>query len=151
MKRSGSLKALLFVPFVMLASQLHADDASTNASLDMQFGTHTGFREVFIRLKEGVANKDAASVSKAMSYPLRVHVGGKEVMIKSEKAFIRSYSTIIRPAIVEAIKNARYGDLFVNSQGAMIGDGEVWIGSRCVDKACSRSRVGIVTIQEAQP
>ena len=151
MKRLRFLKVLLIAPLLAQASPLLADDASTDASLVMQFGTSAGFREVFDSLRAGVASKDAASVARVVHYPLRVHAGGKKVMIKSEKAFIKSYSKIMRPSIVKAVNEADYGSLFVNSQGAMIGNGEVWISSRCVDKACSRSRVGIITIQESQP
>jgi hypothetical protein len=151
MKRFGLLGVVLFAHLSMGASPLHADDTSTNASLDMQFGTHAGFCNVFEKLKAGAASEDEAVLAKVMNFPLRVHVGGKKLTIKSQEAFMASYEAIMRPSIMKAIERASYGGLMVNSQSAMIGDGEVWIGSRCIDKACSRSKVGIIMVQEVRP
>lgn len=148
MKRYGLFGMLLMM---MVASPGLADDASTNANLDMQFGRHAEFRKVFDALKADVANPNASRLAKAMNFPLNVRTAGRKLTIKSSKAFIANYSAIMRPSIVKAIESATYGELFVNYQGAMIGQGEVWIGSRCVDKACSRSKVGVITIQEIEP
>ena len=141
----------LVIGLILAASSARADDTSTNANLDMQFGTHAEFRKVFDALKAGVARNDAAGLSKVVNYPLAVRTGGRKLTIKSSRAFIANYSAIMRPSIVKAIENANYGELFVNYQGAMLGDGEVWIGSKCVDAACSRSKIGVITIQETQP
>ncbi|KAG1258223.1 hypothetical protein G6F65_015650 [Rhizopus arrhizus] len=39
-----------------------------------------------------------------------------------------------------------FGKVFVNQQGVMIGDGQVWLTGECLDKACARTEVKVGTI-----
>ncbi len=39
----------------------------------------------------------------------------------------------------------------VNDQGVMLGQGEMWINGVCLDTACKRVDVKIVTIQPRSP
>jgi hypothetical protein len=134
----------------MLASGAYADDATTDGNLDMQFGSHAEFRKVFDTLRAGVKTKDAAKVASVISYPITVRAAGKKLTVKTPKVFIANYAAIMKPSIAKAVEDASYGELFVNSEGAMIGQGEVWIGGTCSDNACSKMKVGVITIQDTQ-
>jgi hypothetical protein len=80
-------------------------------------------------------------------YPIKVNPGKRPFIVKSPKAFIADYDRIITQDISEAILKQKYDALFVNSQGAMLGEGEVWITSFCLDKGCTKSDIKIGTIQ----
>ncbi|KAG1477546.1 hypothetical protein G6F54_014071 [Rhizopus delemar] len=61
--------------------------------------------------------------------------------------FQRNYEKIITPAVVKAMSGQDFGKVFVNQQGVMIGDGQVWLTGECLDKACARTEVKVGTIQ----
>lgn len=46
-----------------------------------------------------------------------------------------------------AIGRQRYGSLFVNYQGVMFGNGEVWINGICREASCKRFDVKVVALQ----
>ena len=46
-----------------------------------------------------------------------------------------------------AITAQKWQDLFVNYQGIMIGNGQVWINGICKDDKCAAFDVKVVTIQ----
>ena len=120
----------------------------TNARLDQVFGEHESFGEVFDALYCAVEARDAATVASLAKYPLRVATNGEEYEIDSEQTFIDNYDTIITPSIADVIVSQDFALLFVNQDGVMYGDGDVWISPICIDNACERYRWLIVTIQE---
>ena len=85
-----------------------------------------------------------------MSYPIGVNIHGRETVIKSAKAFVQHYDAIVTPAIAKAITEQTYGDLIVNYQGVMFGDGEVWMNGICHDNECKNFDVKVITIQDAK-
>jgi hypothetical protein len=120
----------------------------TNARLDQVFGEHESFGEVFDILHAAVEAGDAETVASLAKYPLRVATNGEEYEIDSEATFVANYATIITPAIAETILSQDFALLFVNQDGVMYGDGEVWLSPICIDEACERYRWLIVTVQE---
>ena len=120
----------------------------TNARLDQVFGEHESFGDVFDILYAAVEARDAATVASLAKYPLRVFTNGEEYEIDSETTFIENYDTIITPSIADVIVSQDFALLFVNQDGVMYGDGDVWVSPICIDDACERYRWLIVTIQE---
>lgn len=60
-------------------------------------------------------------------YPLTTYSGGEPVKTYETPAeLMADFDQVITPAVIEAMANAQYADLFLNYQGAMIGNGEVW-------------------------
>ena len=49
--------------------------------------------------------------------------------------------------MVKAVSAQDFGKVFVNQQGVMIGDGQVWLSGQCLDAACTRTEVKVITIQ----
>ena len=120
----------------------------TNARLDQVFGEHESFGEAFDALYFAVEARDAATVASLAKYPLRVATNGEEYEIDSEQTFIDNYDTIITPSIADVIVSQDFALLFVNQDGVMYGDGDVWFSPICIDDACERYRWLIVTVQE---
>src|SRR5882757_2745114 len=143
---AGTLLQPTFTPAQTGASGLTALDKS----IDLSVGDHVKVKQILTTLQQAVAKHDAATVASLVHYPIKVNPGKKPFTIKNEKAFIKDYDGIITHDIQDAILKQKYENLFVNSQGAMIGGGEVWITGFCRDKTCKQSDIKIGTIQDTQ-
>jgi hypothetical protein len=143
----GSLIAFgtAFLSTTLLIAQ--SSKADFDKSVDVAVGDHVKVQQILTGLQRGVAQHDPAGVAALVHYPIKVNPGKRPCTVKSPKAFIKDYDSIITPDISAAILKQEYSRLFINSQGAMIGDGEVWITSFCLDKSCSRSDIKVGTIQ----
>lgn len=120
----------------------------TNARLDQVFGEHESFGDVFDILFRAVEAGDAATVASLAKYPLRVATNGEEYEIDGEQTFVDNYDTIITPAIRDVIVSQDFALLFVNQDGVMYDDGDVWVTPVCLDDQCVRYRWLITAIQE---
>jgi len=124
--------------------------SALDKSIDLSVGDHVKVHELLTQLQAAVAKHNAAAVAALVHYPIKVNPGKKPFTVKNEKAFIKDYDRIITHDIQDAIFKQKYENLFVNSQGAMIGDGEVWISGFCRDKSCRQSDIKISTIQDTK-
>jgi hypothetical protein len=99
-------------------------------------------RTLLTKLKEAVGKNDRKAVCGLIQYPLRSSGG----MIHSVSSCEARYGTIFNDKVISAIAKQRFEDLFVNWQGVMIGNGEVWMSGVCKDKECNEHDFGIVTV-----
>ncbi|MBK0027999.1 hypothetical protein IAE57_17705 [Stenotrophomonas sp. S48] len=123
-------------------AETSADDA--RARIDSVLGDAAQYEKVFNAFKTAVVGGDRAAVVEEVRFPLNV-AGGRKITGPGE--FQRNYETIITPAVVKAVSEQDFGKVFVNQQGVMIGDGQVWLNGTCLDAACTRSEVKVITIQ----
>ena len=99
-------------------------------------------------LQQAVKTHDAQTVAGLVSYPIDINPRTKKTLhIATPEAFIAQYDSIITPHIAEVITKQKYDALFVNYQGAMFGNGELWIAGICRDKACTHTDIRINAIQ----
>ena len=131
-------------------AQTNTTLTALDKSIDLSVGNHVKVQQLLTTLQQAVAKHDAATVASLVHYPIKVNPGKKPFTIKNDKAFIKDYDGIITHDIQDAILKQKYENLFVNSQGAMIGDGEVWITGFCRDKSCKQSDIKIGTIQDTK-
>jgi hypothetical protein len=141
------LIATAIVPLNLAPAQALTDH---DKSIDLSVGDHTKVHQILTDLQQAVAKHNPAAVAELIHYPIKVNPGKKPFTIKTEKEFIKDYDRIITPDIQDAILKQKYDTLFVNSEGAMIGDGEVWISGFCRDKSCRQSDIKIGTIQDTK-
>jgi hypothetical protein len=150
------LTSLILIAGILLQPTLTTAQTSTTTltaldkSIDLSVGDHVKVQQLLTQLQQAVAKHNAAVVAALVHYPIKVNPGKKPFTVKNEKAFIKDYDGIITPDIQDAILKQKYENLFVNSQGAMIGGGEVWITSFCRDKTCKQSDIKIGTIQDTK-
>jgi len=144
------LAKLALIAGLVISARAQSTLTSLDKSIDLSVGDHARVHTVLTTLQQAVAKHDAASVASLVHYPIKVNPGRKPFTIKNEKAFIKAYDDIITADIQDAIFKQKYENLFVNSEGAMIGDGEVWISSFCRDKSCKQSDIRIGTIQDTK-
>ena len=68
-----------------------------------------------------------------------------------ESALRREYTTFSNHRTSCAWKGqAHYYSLFVNGDGVMFGNGEIWMNAICLDEACNETEARIITIQAAE-
>jgi len=84
------------------------------------------FEKSFNIIKSLVQNNEKSKVANYVSYPLNVNRKDKKIKINSKEDFIRSYNTIITEDVKKALLNQDVTKTFVNYQGVMVGDGEMW-------------------------
>ena len=119
-----------------------AEDA--RARIETLLGHAAQYEKVFNAFKTAVVSGDRAAVVEEVRFPLNIS-GGKKITGPGE--FQRNYEKIITPAVVKAVSGQDFGKVFVNQQGVMIGDGQVWLNGQCLDQACAQTEVKVITIQ----
>lgn len=124
------------------AAEAPAEDA--RARIETLLGDAAQFEKVFNAFKAAVVGGDRAAVFEEVRFPLNVG-GGKKITGPGE--FQRNYEKIITPAVVKAVSEQDFGKVFVNQQGVMIGSGQVWLNGQCLDQACTKTEVKVITIQ----
>ncbi|HDS1098316.1 TPA: hypothetical protein QEK54_004374, partial [Stenotrophomonas maltophilia] len=123
------------------AAEAPAEDA--RARIETLLGDAAQFEKVFNAFKAAVVGGDRAAVVEEVRFPLNVG-GGKKITGPGE--FQRNYEKIITPAVVKAVSEQDFGKVFVNQQGVMIGSGQVWLNGQCLDQACTKTEVKVITI-----
>lgn len=120
------------------ADQLTAEQQKRLVSI-AGFDNAKQFTSFYTNLRRAVANNDKEAVAKRISYPLSVHSDNSKKKILNEKQFIAEYDTIITAKVKKALAEQRLDDLFINYQGVMVGNGDIWI-------AILNHKLGVFTI-----
>lgn len=84
---------------------------------------YAGFRTVKAAYRSG----DIALVARVVDFPLLVG-GTRRRTIRNAAGLAAARDTVLQPAVKEIVAKQAFNDLFVRDQGAMFGNGEVWIG-----------------------
>lgn len=122
-------------------------DADTDAAVDSALGDHTAYRAAFDAIQKAVADDDKTGFAAWVSYPIALTADGEEVTIEDAAQFEEHYDVILTDEIRAAIADQTWQDLFVNYQGIMFGNGQVWLNGICKDDKCAAFEVKIITIQ----
>lgn len=112
--------------------------------IEQVLGDAAHYETVFNAFQKAVNGGDRAAVVEEVRFPLNIANGAK---ITGPGEFQRNYERILTPGVRKAIAAQKFDDVMVNQQGVMIGDGQVWLNGTCLDQACSRTEVKVVTIQ----
>jgi hypothetical protein len=123
---------------------LAAETAQVDARLDQLFGEHETYRNFLHELQMAVSEHARGRVAAMVSYPLRTRINGQWVRLQTPAQFLAHYDALLTPKVQEAITRQAYEDLFSNSQGVMIGRGEVWYSGVCQDHNCSSRSLRII-------
>ncbi|HBP02154.1 MAG TPA: hypothetical protein DD677_02995 [Stenotrophomonas sp.] len=124
------------------AAEATTEDA--RGHIETLLGDAAEYEKVFNAFKTAVVGGDRAAVVEEVRFPLNIANGRK---ITGPGEFQRNYEKIITPAVVKAVSEQDFGKVFVNQQGVMIGDGQVWLNGQCLDQACTKTEVKVITIQ----
>ena len=80
-----------------------------------------------VKLQKAVAANDTPTVASMVRYPAHAFAGKRSASFRNSAALIASYELVFTTAVKRAIAEARTPCLFINSKGAMIHNGEIWI------------------------
>jgi hypothetical protein len=84
-------------------------------------------RDFLGKLRNAVERGDKKQVASMLRYPIRVHFPDKTVVMHNSEEFARNYGRIVNDSVkAKIIDETSSRCLFANSQGFMVGDGEVW-------------------------
>lgn len=126
------------------AAPATAGASDVRQRIDQVLGDAAQYEAVFNAFQKAVNGGDRAAVVEEVRFPLNIANGAK---ITGPGEFQRNYERILTPAVRKAIAAQKFDDVMVNQQGVMLGDGQVWLNGTCLDQACSRTEVKVVTIQ----
>ncbi|WP_308635863.1 hypothetical protein [Paenibacillus silvisoli] len=87
------------------------------------------FLDMFAAVKEAIAKDDKVTVANHILYPLRVNeADGSHLKIETRADLVKQYDAIFTEKVKKAIARQSADDLFVNYQGVMVGNGDLWFG-----------------------
>lgn len=78
----------------------------------------------------GVKEGNKKVVAAQMRYPVNVSIGGKRTKLKNSAALIAHYDAIFTDKYRAAILNGVPHNMSSNTQGVMLGNGEVWFNEQ---------------------
>jgi len=118
-----------------------------NASIDTLLGDHTPYEEAFAAIQAAVADDDAETVAAWVAYPFSATINGEDYALEGPEGFVEHYDGIVTEEVKVAVVEQKYEELFVNAEGIMVGNGQMWLSGICKDYACAEFEVRIITIQ----
>lgn len=124
-----------------------ADEAESDRQIENLLGDPADYKELFYAFQSAVAEGKAEIAVSLVSYPITISIGGEDATFENEQQLLESYNDVFTDKIVNIVRKQDYGSAFVNSEGLMFGDGEVWISGVCEDSACNSSLPRVITIQ----
>lgn len=86
--------------------------------------------EFIQELQARTSLRDAAGVARLLEFPLRVNRGAEVVLVRDAAEFTGAFDQLFPQSVAGMVLKCPRSRLFANSQGVMIGTGEVWIAPR---------------------
>lgn len=92
------------------------------------FDDPQAMRDFLDRLRAAAAGGDRPTLLEAVQYPFTLYQSGTaQATYASSEDLARDFDAVFTPAVLEVLRTARYEELFVIADGAMLGNGEVWL------------------------
>jgi hypothetical protein len=98
------------------------------------------------KLQVALADRDSRAVAQLVAFPLRVNQHRHKPAFLTKSQFIARFNTVFTSSVSNAVSNQDPKALFQNSNGAMFGNGEVWIAGIWQTKSCAAYRLAIVSV-----
>jgi hypothetical protein len=84
-------------------------------------------KDFIAQMNTAATNEDADAIANLIHYPFTTYNLGEPLKTYTTPAeLLTDFDQIVTPAVLAAMSQANYDDLFANDQGAMIGNGTVW-------------------------
>lgn len=142
------LVVLIALGLAAVATQASAQtEAEVAERIEALHGDSDGFTEALDLLQEAMRYGDPVTVAQLASYPLTVEANGEVYDILEEQDLVDNFDALVTFETQNKVAEQEYGDLLVNSDGVMLGDGEVWMALVCEDDACQTASWAIISIR----
>ncbi len=139
------LLAPILSALVLIAPPSLAQD-DMRSQIENALGEAESFDTVYASLTEALYAGDAETIAALVAYPLTAYSDDKSLQIADEAGFIAIFDTILPEATRQTLADQAYDSLFVNAEGVMFGDGEIWVSPVCADDACGSAEWLIIAI-----
>ena len=139
---------VLTAVFAMSLNPALAGEDEVTSQIESMHGGVETFNEAFDKLTRAMADGDAEAVAQLSEYPLLVHANGETYDVRSGADVIDNFETLVSEETRSIVANQAYGDLFVNGDGVMFGDGALWMHKVCEDDDCQNSYWAIRSISQ---
>lgn len=141
------LKALLVAAALLVATPVLAQTAAeVDQRIDDVLGPHEIYTAAISRIQEALKDRDIEKLAGYIGYGEAIKVNGSDVVINDEEQLGAEFDTLFNPKVIDAVVGQSYETLFVNQDGIMFGNGELWLNGVCDDDACQFPFVTIVAI-----
>ncbi|MGA7329225.1 MAG: hypothetical protein WBX25_33255 [Rhodomicrobium sp.] len=107
-----------------------------------------GLWKTFHQLQSSYESRNLSTLWEVSSAPLLIIDEDRRTEVTSLQDLNKFRNLVFSDKIRNVVMGCRFPSLFLNSEGAMIGDGEVWIKDICLNPACTRSKFAIATIDK---
>ena len=141
------LKALALAAALLAATPAFAQTADdVNSQIDTILGSHEIYQTAIETIQEALADGDVAGIAGYIPFGEPIKVNGEDMVIADEAELTDRFDELFNDKVVTAVVGQDYGSLFVNQDGIMFGEGELWLSGICVDEACEDVFINIVAI-----
>lgn len=115
--------------FSMPVAQVQSDTITGNRYWIAGIDNPAAFESTFRKIQQLVREEDKDAVAEYIHYPINVTIDGVKREIRDKGAFIANYEKIMTLQVKQAFINQKVEETFVNYQGVMVGNGEIWFGA----------------------
>ena len=141
------LKALALAAALLAATPAFAQTADdVNSQIDTILGSHEIYQTAIETIQEALADGDVAGIAGYIPFGEPIKVNGEDMVIADEAELTDRFDELFNDKVVTAVVGQDYGSLFVNQDGIVFGEGELWLSGICVDGACEDVFINIVAI-----
>lgn len=103
-------------------------DAADNKYAVAGIEDAAAFEQYFNSLKQLIARDDKKAVADSFIYPVSIVIDDKKTTFQNADEMVAQYDKVFTDKVKEAVAKQKVEDLFVNYQGVMVGNGELWLG-----------------------
>jgi hypothetical protein len=141
------LRAIAFALALIAASPALAQSADgVDAKIDQLLGDHKDYERAFTVIQQALAEHDAGALAMYIPFGQPIMIDGTPVTIADQDELVESFDDIFNELVVNTVTAQKFGKLFVNSDGVMFGNGQLWISGICQDNACADAEVMITAV-----
>lgn len=85
------------------------------------------FETFYGKLQKWMSKGNKEAIARHVQYPLRVNKDGQSHFVANDKQFVAEYEQIMTERVRHALQQQDVKQAFVNYQGVMVGNGELWL------------------------
>jgi len=115
----------IFSFFFLFPSLTHAANAGSYSIAGFDDASQV---QLFVEnLKTLVSQDKKEDIAQLLRFPLKINIAAHRITLRSKVDFLKHYDQAFNSKVREALAKQDSSNLFSNWQGAMIGNGEIWI------------------------
>jgi hypothetical protein len=85
-------------------------------------------KDFLMDIQAAAIAQDRPAIAALVHYPFTTYDSGEPLKTyDTAEELLNDFDQVITPAVIKAMAEASYDDLFVNYQGVMLGNGQVWL------------------------